>query len=175
LLAEPIFGTDTVQWTDIFAKIKHTDALWDVWRPSKTLDEMSVKDIWDCYNTVYSSEGHQTGLKPPLRLVEQHFQSRWRKTPSVSFPFLFRLLSSITLQARKSWQRFCEIPEWIDAEVNRSGISVADTIQELEQKRKVEGKLTLMSMNVLSMLLASHRKQVYLCVIPLFSCLIYSL
>jgi hypothetical protein len=127
---------------------------------------MSVQDIWDCYNVgeaVYSSEGHQTGLKPPLRLVEQHFQSRWRKSPSVCFPFLFRSLSSISRQARKSWQRFREIPEWIDAEINRSGISVADMIQGLEQKRKVEGKSTLMSMNALSMLLASHRKQVYLC------------
>jgi hypothetical protein len=54
----------------------------------KALDEMSVKDIWDCYNlgeAIYGKNGCQTGVKPPLRLVEQHFQSRWRKTSSVRF------------------------------------------------------------------------------------------
>jgi hypothetical protein len=128
LPSEPIFGRDSVQWTEVFAKIKQTQPLWDVWRPSKTLDEMSVKDIWDCYNlgeAIYGKNGCQTGVKPPLRLVEQHFQSRWRKTSS----------------ARKSWQRFREIPEWIDGEIKRCGISVTDAIQELEAKRKLEGRL----------------------------------
>jgi hypothetical protein len=45
------------------------------------------------------------------------------------------------LQARKSWQRFREIPEWIDGEIKRCGISVTDAIQELEAKRKLEGRL----------------------------------
>jgi hypothetical protein len=39
LPSEPIFGRDSVQWTEVFAKIKQTQPLWDVWRPSKTLDE----------------------------------------------------------------------------------------------------------------------------------------
>jgi len=96
LPTEPIFGQDSVQWMEVFAKIKQTEPLWDVWCPSKSLDEMSVKYIWDCYNlgeAVYDSDGHQTGLKPPLRLVEQHFQSRWRQNASVGFSWLYQFLS----------------------------------------------------------------------------------
>jgi len=55
---------------------------------AKALDEMSVQDIWNCYNlgeAVYEDDGCQTGLKPPLRLVEQHFQSKWRKSALVCF------------------------------------------------------------------------------------------
>jgi len=49
---------------------------------------MSVQEVWDCYNlgeAMNAGDGHQTGMKPPLRLVEQYFQSRWRKSSLVRY------------------------------------------------------------------------------------------
>ena len=81
---------------------------------------------------------------------------------SVAFHHLFVPLTFYLIQARKNWQRFREIPEWIDGQIKSRGISVTDAIQELEETRKVENKSMLLSMNALSTLLASRRKEVYL-------------
>jgi hypothetical protein len=35
---------------------------------------MTVREVWECYNDgepVFDMNGNQTGIKPPLRLVEQ--------------------------------------------------------------------------------------------------------
>ena len=48
--------------------------------PSGSFDTQSIQALWDCYNVgeaVFDGDGHQTGIKPPLRLVEQHFQACW--------------------------------------------------------------------------------------------------
>lgn len=61
--------------------------LWDVWKPSKTLDQYDLEGLWECYivgEPVLDDAGSQIAIKPPLRLVEQYFQSRWRKGGSVS-------------------------------------------------------------------------------------------
>lgn len=90
LPTEPIFGTDSVQWSVVFGKIQQTECLWDVWKPSGSLDEKLLKEIWDCYNigeAVFDETSNQTGMKPPLWLVEQHFQARWRQTSTVKLLF----------------------------------------------------------------------------------------
>lgn len=86
LLEHPVLGQGSVHWNDVFAQIKQPEPLWDTWKPSKTLDHMSIQDIWDCYNIGEGIEenGVQTGVKPPLRLVEQVFGSEWRKAGKVS-------------------------------------------------------------------------------------------
>ena len=86
LLEHPVLGQGSVHWNDVFAQIKQPGPLWDTWKPSKTLDQMSIQDIWDCYNVGEGVEenGVQTGVKPPLRLVEQVFGSEWRKAGKVS-------------------------------------------------------------------------------------------
>ncbi len=78
---------ESVQWPVVFSKIRQTEPLWDTWKPSGSFDTQSIQAIWDCYNVgeaVFDGDGYQTGIKPPLRLVEQHFQARWRKTSNVS-------------------------------------------------------------------------------------------
>ncbi|EDR04062.1 uncharacterized protein LACBIDRAFT_330862 [Laccaria bicolor S238N-H82] len=70
LLEHPILGQGSVHWNDVFAQVKQPGPLWDTWKPSKTLDQMLIQDIWDCYNVGEGVEenGVQTGVKPPLRL-----------------------------------------------------------------------------------------------------------
>ncbi|RDB30159.1 hypothetical protein Hypma_012342 [Hypsizygus marmoreus] len=85
----PFLGQGSAYWAAIFSKIKQLELLWDAWKPSKTLDQMTISGMWDCYNTgeaVLNSEGMPTGMKPPLRLVEQYFKSDWWKGSAVSSP-----------------------------------------------------------------------------------------
>ncbi|KIK06290.1 hypothetical protein K443DRAFT_3320 [Laccaria amethystina LaAM-08-1] len=81
LLEHPVLGQGSISWNDVFARIKQPRPLWDTWKPSKPLDQMSIQDVWDCYNVGEGVEvnGMKTGVKPPLRLVEQKFGSEWRK------------------------------------------------------------------------------------------------
>lgn len=87
LMHLPAFGKGSAQWPSVFACIKQTGPLWEAWKPGKSLDQMTVQSVWDCYNTgeaaVDATGRLPIGMKPPLRLVEQHFQSSWRKGPSV--------------------------------------------------------------------------------------------
>ncbi|KAF8800373.1 hypothetical protein BYT27DRAFT_7117820 [Phlegmacium glaucopus] len=146
----PIFGTESVQWSAVFGKIRQTECLWDAWRPSGSLDEKSLKEIWDCYNigeAVFDTTNNQTGVKPPLRLVEQHFQAQWRQTST----------------ARKAWQRFREIPEWIDGKIKSQGVTADDAIHQLEGMRLLPGKVVPCSMNALSTMIANQRKEAAAC------------
>lgn len=57
---------------------------WEVWGPEKGLDQFDVEEIWSFYVVgapVFKSDGTQSGVKPPLQLVEQYFQARWRAHP----------------------------------------------------------------------------------------------
>jgi len=105
LLDHPVLGCGSVHWNTVFAKIKQPGPLWNTWKPSKTLDRMSIQDVWDCYNVGEGVEenGKQTGVKPPLRLVEQKFGSEWRKAGKVSFYFSFfaYLSTDVTLLESK--------------------------------------------------------------------------
>ena len=83
----PIFGQQSVTWDQVFALVERPEMLWECWKPSKSLDKYSLDELWACYNAgekVFNSEGIQTGVKPPLRQVEQFFQSKWRKEGAVS-------------------------------------------------------------------------------------------
>ncbi|KAJ7258192.1 hypothetical protein C8J57DRAFT_1234366 [Mycena rebaudengoi] len=59
------------------------------------------------------------GHKSPLRLVEQYFKAKWRSTA----------------KSRKFWERFREIPEWIDTEMSINSKSPEPSIGELEALR----------------------------------------
>lgn len=78
----PLLGQKSVNWHDVFPLIKQPNLCWAVWKPSKTLDQYkTVKEVYDCYalGEAVFVNGVQTGVKPPLRLAEQHFQYAWRK------------------------------------------------------------------------------------------------
>ena len=64
-------------------------------------------------------------------------------------------------QARKTWQRFREIPEWIDSKIKSQGITPDDAICQLEDMRRLPGKVNPCSMNALSTMIANQRKEVY--------------
>ncbi|KAG6848859.1 hypothetical protein H0H93_013373 [Arthromyces matolae] len=141
----PLPRNSGTTWPSVFIAIKQPHALWDSWKPSKSLDQMTVADIWNCYNigeTLYNDMGVPIGLKPPLRLVEQHFKSEWRPTPS----------------ARKAWQRFREIPEWIDTSMKERGITPSVAISELEKMQRPSGRTSMLGTSALSLLLANDRK-----------------
>ena len=93
----PLLGQKSINWHDVFPLIKQPNLCWTVWKPLKTLDRYeSVKDVYDCYalgEAVYT-DGVQTGVKPPLRLVEQYFQYHWRKVgKTVSHKSLYLAVS----------------------------------------------------------------------------------
>lgn len=82
----PVLGQGTRQWPDIFKLVHRPEMLWDVYAPSNSIEEMDIEGIWTCYNVgeaVFDVEGHQTGIKPPLRLLEQWFAARWRTSAKV--------------------------------------------------------------------------------------------
>jgi hypothetical protein len=151
----PVLGQQSVRWSDVFPLIHQPDHLWDLYKPSQTLENMDLNSIWVCWTTgesVLDANSDPSGMKPPLRDVEQHFGSTWRKGPQVTLPFLVHGVHSqpwIISQARKAWQRFREIPEWIDAEVRRQAVPPEEVIRQLELLRAVPGKPS-MGMNALS-------------------------
>lgn len=62
------------------------------------------------------------------------------------------------LQPQKFWQRFREIPEWIDTEIQTRNATPAKLITELENSRKVPNKSALLGTSALSSVLAELRK-----------------
>lgn len=81
-LFPPLFGQKSARWPDVFPLIQQPKMCWAVWGPSKSVNQFtSVNEIWDTYvdgEAVYNDAGVQTGMKPPLQLVERYFQARWR-------------------------------------------------------------------------------------------------
>lgn len=97
-------------------------------------------------------------MKPPLRLVEQYFKSSWRKGKSVS-PFIVHFplpAAHLREQERKSWERFREIPEWIDQEASTQGISPEAVIKQLEVLQGV-GDGRRLGLNALAKLVKQKR------------------
>lgn len=142
----PVLGQRSATWPDIFNVIKQPQYLWDVWKPQQSLDRMSLHSIWACWNVgeqLLDPHGEPAGMKPPLRLVEQRFKSAWRKVPS----------------ARKAWQRFREIPEYIESTSQCDGMTPEKVIEQLEEMRAIPGSTTLKGgMSALTKEIASKRK-----------------
>src|ERR1700734_3002128 len=86
MLWPPIFGQKSVQWPEVFEHIKRYDSLWETWKCSKTLDKMTLNELGNCWNIgedACNGGGEVTGRKPPLRLIEQHFGSKWHSGSTV--------------------------------------------------------------------------------------------
>ncbi|KAF9488939.1 hypothetical protein BDN71DRAFT_1512599 [Pleurotus eryngii] len=142
-LTMPSFlGRELAEWSAVFEAVQQPQTLWQAWRPSKSLDQMSINDVWNSYmfgEKNFNDNGQQTGVKPPLQLVEQHFGSSWQKLPA----------------QRKAWQRFQKIPEWIE----HSDLSLNSAIKCLEVKQEIPGKKCKLGTNALAILLKSECKE----------------
>ncbi|EIW62287.1 uncharacterized protein TRAVEDRAFT_35644 [Trametes versicolor FP-101664 SS1] len=142
----PNFGKGSVTWEAVFGSIRQPSYLWDVWRPSRTLDRSTIQDLWDCYNTgeiMRDEGGAPVAMKPPLRLVEQRFLSTWWKTAA----------------ARKAWQRLREIPEWIENTAKVQCLTPEDAIALLEERRHSKGPAGSKGLSTLVSELAEERKR----------------
>ncbi|KAJ7232353.1 hypothetical protein C8J57DRAFT_1383741 [Mycena rebaudengoi] len=115
----PIFGQKSVAWPEIFPLIHDPHSLFDIWKPSKLMNEMTLAEVWKAWSVGQAVDGPVPGQKPPLRLVEQYFKAKWRSTS----------------KSRKFWERFREIPEWIETETNLGSKSPEASIAELEALR----------------------------------------
>ncbi|KAJ3769609.1 hypothetical protein FB446DRAFT_706117 [Lentinula raphanica] len=145
----PVFGTKALSWDQVFELIQQFDSLWDVWRPNSTLDKYTdIASVWRCYNSGEKSIDTRTntenGIKPPLRLVEQWFGARWR--PGA--------------KARKQWQRFLAIPDYINAELAK-GRNEKAIIEELERMREISGSARKCGLNQLAIRLEEQRKYTF--------------
>ncbi|KAJ6513969.1 hypothetical protein DFH09DRAFT_1197104 [Mycena vulgaris] len=112
-LFPPLLGQKSARWPQVFELIQRPELCWDVWGPKKTIEQFEdVDDIWLTYavgEPVHNSAGVQTGVKPPLQLVEKYFHAEWRTSNN--------LLEKKRLH--KHWSRFREIPKWIVASSDR--------------------------------------------------------
>ncbi|KAJ7289689.1 hypothetical protein C8J57DRAFT_1494110 [Mycena rebaudengoi] len=147
----PLLGQKSARWPDVFALIKRPALCWAVWGPTKTLDQFeNVDNLWAVYTVgdpVFNSTMMQTGVKPPLQLVENYFHSDWRTSDDVSE----------RKRLKKSWQRFREIPEWIATSANHRHVSPSVIISELNVMRTTNST-TQKSLNWLSGKVADLRK-----------------
>jgi len=100
--------------------------------------------VWTEGEPVVNDDEIRTGLKPPLRLVEQHFREKWRSGK----------LNGKKIDG-KTWERFREIPEWIDKQSISRGVSPSSLIQELEYRCTTDK----LSMNQLRDALKKERDQ----------------
>ncbi|KAJ6603727.1 hypothetical protein B0H10DRAFT_1957785 [Mycena sp. CBHHK59/15] len=125
----PVLGQKSARWLDIFPLIHQPKLCWDVWGPDKSLEQFSgLDELWTTYvigAPVLDTNGTQTGMKPPLKLVKQHFQHKWQTSSE----------KKERTKRGKIWQRFCEIPEWIDRNTTARHVSVDTVMQELEAIR----------------------------------------
>ncbi|KAJ7177226.1 hypothetical protein C8R43DRAFT_1118237 [Mycena crocata] len=146
-----ILGQESVMWTDVFRHITDPKSLYDVWKPSKTLNDMSLAEIWNTWSVGEVVFGDKPGQKPPIRLIEQHFKAKWRPGS----------------QARKFWERYREIPEWIENQVTLKQQSPEESLQQLEalrvknSTRSSSGKIVTLiplGVNALSKLIQQQRK-----------------
>ncbi len=64
--------------------------LWDLYKPSKTLDQFDLHSLWTSYN-IREEETDKNGramLKPPIRVVEECFSHQWRNISKACFSFI---------------------------------------------------------------------------------------
>ncbi|KAJ7771090.1 hypothetical protein DFH07DRAFT_953710 [Mycena maculata] len=126
----PVLGMRSARWIeDVFPAIKQPQMCWDVWGPTKTMDDFDdLQEIWNLYavgERVSSEDGSKTRTKPPLKIVEQHFQHRWRTSEH----------RTENNTRKKFWSRFREIPEWIDRETTRRHVQLDTVVAELQAMR----------------------------------------
>ncbi|KAJ7504099.1 hypothetical protein B0H11DRAFT_1853124, partial [Mycena galericulata] len=126
----PLLGQKFVRWTDMFKLIKQPKLLWTNWGPKKSLEQYSsIEELWTAYvdgAPEVDDSGNTTGrLKPPLKLVEQYFQASWRAPDD----------KKERANLAKVWERFREIPEWIDQQSTVRDVSPDIVITELQASR----------------------------------------
>ncbi|KAJ7463292.1 hypothetical protein FB451DRAFT_464369 [Mycena latifolia] len=150
----PLLGQKSVSWTQVFRLVKQPKMLWCSWGPQKSVEQYAdVKELWTAFidgAPELDSSGNDTGrLKPPLKLVEQYFQAQWRSHND----------RKERNNIAKVWQRFREIPEWIDTHSSARDVSPDVIITELEAMRvdaSIGGELR--GLNWLQQELARRRK-----------------
>lgn len=71
---------------EIFRQVKHAHLLWDVYKPSKSLEQYeSVENLVNVYKFGESViMGDKRYTKPSLEAVESEFGASWRSTSQVS-------------------------------------------------------------------------------------------
>ncbi|KAJ7768794.1 hypothetical protein B0H16DRAFT_1882008 [Mycena metata] len=129
-MIHPVFGMRSARWVeDIFPAILRPALCWDVWCPSKTMEQFeSIEEIWEVYSIgerICDDDDTRTKMKPPLKLVAQFFQHEWRSSTD----------KKEQNRKAKAWERFREIPEWIEHAMTNRRISLEMAIQELEDLR----------------------------------------
>ncbi|KAJ7019288.1 hypothetical protein C8F04DRAFT_1404365 [Mycena alexandri] len=149
-IVPPLFGQKSARWPDVFAFIMQPKFCWAVWGP-KTVDRyFDVQEIWSSWidgEAVRDAAGIQTGKKPPIKLVEQYLQNKWR-TPEDK---------KDRGTVAQHWGRYREIPEWIERESGRRTVSPSVVVAELEAMRVVGDQTK--GMNWLRQEIATLRKQ----------------
>ncbi|KAJ6493137.1 hypothetical protein C8R45DRAFT_1136097 [Mycena sanguinolenta] len=85
----PIMGMQSARWVeDVFPAIKRPEMCWDVWGPGSGLEQFSdIEAMWKIYavgarisvdGDSGETDGGETHMKPPLKLVENFFRHEWR-------------------------------------------------------------------------------------------------
>lgn len=56
-------------WTDIFPHITQPGLLFHVWKPFKTLNNMTLNEVWNCWSVGEVVFGDKPGQKPPTYIL----------------------------------------------------------------------------------------------------------
>ncbi|PPQ74282.1 hypothetical protein CVT24_001198 [Panaeolus cyanescens] len=154
LLWPAIFGQRSVTWVQVFSLVRRPQFLWDTWRPnpSKTLSQYNLEDLWTCWSVgepTFDPAGVQNGIKPPLRDVESHFGKK------IGAKLAWR--SGLSPKDRKFWERFREIPEFIDRESQSRHTSPLVVLEELRELQK--GDTSLKGLPALALYVKNKREE----------------
>ncbi|OJA10895.1 hypothetical protein AZE42_08364, partial [Rhizopogon vesiculosus] len=71
MLYPPVLGQQSIQWREVFSLIRQPQHLWDMWKPSRTLDQMDLDTLWACWTTgkaKLDQEDQPTGMKTAITI-----------------------------------------------------------------------------------------------------------
>ncbi|KAJ7084783.1 hypothetical protein B0H15DRAFT_380554 [Mycena belliarum] len=152
-IIHPILGMQSARWVeDVFPAIQQPEMCWPVWGPNKTLERFDdLQEIWTLYmdGERISNDDGTTYIKPPLKVIEQFFQHHWRSSD----------IKMERSRLKKTWERFREIPEWIDREATTRRVSPDLVMSELDALRAPQpGVAPQRGINWLAKELGTRRK-----------------
>lgn len=135
-----ILGQRSVRWPDVFDLIRQPALLWAVYKPGVAIKDLDVKSVWEIWSygeRIRDSHGSVIAQKPPLRELERRFGYKWRsQIDKVRSPYrLSTDCKAKHLQDKKLWERFREVPEWIERLMGERGLTSPVALFEVESMR----------------------------------------
>ncbi|KAJ6548089.1 hypothetical protein B0H10DRAFT_2170043 [Mycena sp. CBHHK59/15] len=134
-LFPPLFGQKSARWPDVFPLIQQPKMCWAVWGPTKTVNQfVDVNELWKTY-----VDGEAVYTEAGVQ-------------------------TGMKPPLQLSWERYREIPQWIEKLAARDRVPPTTIIAELEAMRVPQDGGARKGMNWLRIEIETKRKQAVLAV-----------